>query len=187
METTNLDSVRYTQEQTITEITINLQMSLEDKKKYNINIVCNDFLKISKSLIESINQVDKNISFFMCQSPATTYPIDFLVKCSGNLECLEVYFQECWSKKISMYQLGLEWYLFNNTTGEFNKVSGSETKKQNAVLLVRDSNTLDLTSQHNFLLSEKLLVIFQSRNDIKFLKRNFDPGVSNQFAHFELE
>jgi len=187
METTNNDIVIRSQEQIITEITLNLQMSLRDKKQYNLNIQCNDFLKISKALIESINQTDRNICFFMCQSPITTYPIDFLLENGGNLECLEIYFKECWSREKSMFQHGLEWYLFSNTTGEFTKVSESETKKQNAVLLLRDSNTLDLTSQHNFLFSEKLLVIFQSRNDMKFVKRNFDHGTSNHFEHFEME
>jgi len=99
---------------------------------------------------------------------------------------LENYFNECWSKK-SMFKYGLEWYLFNNKTKDFDKVSALDTKKNNAVLLVRDANTFDLNSQHNFLYSEKLVVIFQSRDDMKFLNRNFDTSTSNQFKHFKME
>ena len=187
MKTTNDDLEQYSQEQTIQEIITSIQMSMEYKEQHNLNIFCNDFPKISNTIIESINQTDKEISFFMCQSQVTTAPIDFLLKTCGNLECLENYFKECWRKEISMFQHGLDWYQFNNNTKDFNKVSASDTKKNNAVLLVRDANTLDLTSQHNFLHSEKLLVIFQSRNDMEFLERNFDHGTSNHFTHFEME
>ena len=187
MESTNNDLVSSSQEQTIKQIITNIQMSLHYKKQYNLNIFCNDFQKISNAIIESINHTDKNISFFMCQSPVTTFPIDFLLKNGGNLECLENYLKECWNMGISMFNYGLEWYLFNNKTNEFDKVSASDTKENNAVLLLRDANTLDLISQHNFLQSEKLLVIFQSRNDIEILRKNFDIGTANHFAHFEME
>jgi len=186
METTNNGLAIRSKEETIIKIERSIKMSLAYEKQINVNIFCNDFQKISNAILESINQTDKEISFYMCQCPAINYPIDFLLNTNGNLESLENYFNECWSKK-SMFKYGLEWYLFNNKTKDFDKVSALDTKKNNAVLLVRDANTFDLNSQHNFLYSEKLVVIFQSRDDMKFLNRNFDTSTSNQFKHFKME
>ena len=138
-------------------------------------------------ILDAIKDASVNLNYYVCQSPLVTPAIEYLQRKNGNVNSMGNFLAECWSQKLPFIEYGLAYFLYNKRKAVFEPILAKDIKPANSVILVRDANCLDKTSQHPFVHWDATLLIFQNRSDIDVARKNYSLDTMNYFAHIKME